>query len=220
MLNLYEILFIFVNMTAGRALLSKNGIAISFASGGIAYQRVMRCVCNQFIIQCLGRSCPRKLSLIVVLASSSAAHKGISVGGHTFNIDDVSGFASFATGSYRGLKIYGDVLTAQQFGNVAIGGIKSQRTIFGFGGNLTRNLITSGGCVFVVGALFSDSKTTIFRDGNIAYRILTSMRSFSKSKRGNLQETDTHGQDQDQRLQTFGRVLHDTFSSLFLKFSQ
>ena len=53
--------------------------------------------------------------------------------------------------------------------------------------------------------------------GRLAISILM---SFSKSKRGNLQETDTHGQDQDQRLQTFGRVLHDTFSSLFLKFSQ
>ena len=77
--------------------------------------------------------------------------------------------------------------------------------------------VSTGG-VQVVCASSGDSKAAVLLDCDIAYGHIIAM-SFS-SKRGNLQETDTHGQDQDQRLQTFGRVLHDTFSSLFLKFSQ
>ena len=67
-------------------------------------------------------------------------------------------------------------------------------------------------------ASLGNSNCAILRNVNCNDRLIT--RNTGSSKRGNLQETDTHGQDQDQRLQTFGRVLHDTFSSLFLKFSQ
>ena len=71
---------------------------------------------------------------------------------------------------------------------------------------------------FVILTALNDGEIAVFVDLD-AFDLVGSTCMVS-SKRGNLQETDTHGQDQDQRLQTFGRVLHDTFSSLFLKFSQ
>ena len=62
---------------------------------------------------------------------------------------------------------------------------------------------------FVALTILSNSNGTCIIDFDTTNMIHTAV---SSSKRGNLQETDTHGQDQDQRLQTFGRVLHDTFS--------
>ena len=117
--------------------------------------------------------------------------------------------------------------------NGNIGGVQPQLANIGFGGigfivAIFLNLYTDFACDdFIAVSLFfiqmslaslGDSNCAILRNVNCNDRLIT--RNTGSSKRGNLQETDTHGQDQDQRLQTFGRVLHDTFSSLFLKFSQ
>ena len=85
------------------------------------------------------------------------------------------------------------------------------------------SLITGLSCIFdnfasygfstgaVICTLLDDGESAVFVDINTFYNKSIVIR-MGNSKRGNLQETDTHGQDQDQRLQTFGRVLHDTFS--------
>ena len=197
----------FNKFAAAVTVLCKSSQTLSFASSSVGDFRKILILCQGFIrhrfVFCSNSS---------VLASCLSSYKLVRVESLTISNNVIGNRAVIVAANF-------DVLSCasvdiSQLLAILING--NVRAVF-----FCYNLAAFGcfGSILVCVAAFDNGKATVTFKGGSAGNNIAGM-TIGSSKRGNLQETDTHGQDQDQRLQTFGRVLHDTFSSLFLKFSQ